>query len=162
MIVVALGSNRAGPWGNPSQTVEHALAELNKGPLRLLKASRLLFTAPFGRVNQAPFVNAIAIVQSHLPPQALLHRLHAIEFQAGRRRAMRWGPRTLDLDLIDYDGRVTGPLARPRLPHPGIAERIFVLKPLAEIAPNWRHPVSRLGVKALLKRLHPQGEGAEL
>jgi len=162
MIVVALGGNRAGPWGNPRQTVERALAELDRGPVRLVKASRLLVTAPFGKLNQAPFVNAAAIIASHLPPAALLHRLHAIEHQAGRRRAMRWGPRTLDLDLIDYHGLVTGPHARPRLPHPGIAQRIFVLKPLAEIAPGWRHPVSRAGVMPLLRRLDPHGQGSEL
>lgn len=166
MILVALGSNQSGVWGTPRATLERALGELEKFPLRLVCASRLLETAPFGRTNQPPFVNAVAELATHLSPQALLIRLQMIERAAGRRRGMRWGPRTLDLDIIDYHGlrlRSSGGLRQSlTLPHPGIAERIFVLKPLSEIAPRWRHPVSRLPVNRMLARLQGRGEGAEL
>jgi 2-amino-4-hydroxy-6-hydroxymethyldihydropteridine diphosphokinase len=103
-------------------------------------------------------VNAVAEVESRLSPEALLKRLHIIERLAGRRRTLRWGPRTLDLDLIDYHG-VIRRSAPPVLPHPGIAERIFVLAPIAEIAPHWRHPETRLTAAAMLKKLDHEGQG---
>ncbi|MBM3520243.1 MAG: 2-amino-4-hydroxy-6-hydroxymethyldihydropteridine diphosphokinase [Alphaproteobacteria bacterium] len=162
MILVALGSNRTGPWGNPRQTVLRALAHLDRGGLRLVAASRLMVTEPFGLANQPPFVNAVARILTHLPPEALLRRLHTIERLAGRQRRLRWGPRTLDLDLLDYNGlRRPGPVA-PVLPHPGIAERIFVLKPIAEMAPRWRHPQLQRTAAELLRRLDPAGEGGEI
>ncbi len=162
MIIIALGSNRDGPWGNPKAMVREALNRLNRGGIRMKRASRLLVSAPFGNTDQPPFVNAVALVETALPPKALLQRLHAIERQGGRRRTLRWGPRTLDLDLIDYHGLVRSPPRTPVLPHPGIAERIFVLSPLAEIAPQWRHPATRQTAAAMLARLDPKGEGAEL
>jgi 2-amino-4-hydroxy-6-hydroxymethyldihydropteridine diphosphokinase len=162
MILVALGSNRPGPWGSPEDTVRTALARLDGGGIRLKRASRLIISAPFGITDQPPFVNAVAEVETALTPEALLTRLHLIERMAGRRRTLRWGPRTLDLDLLDYNGLVRPPPARPVLPHPGIPDRIFVLAPLAEIAPRWRHPVSRLPVTHMLRRLDPAGEGGLL
>ena len=85
-------------------------------------------------------------------------RLHEIEHLAGRLRTERWGPRTLDLDLIDYHGLIRRD-APPVLPHPGIAARIFVLAPIAEIAPHWRHPETHLTAAEMLQRLDQQGEG---
>jgi 2-amino-4-hydroxy-6-hydroxymethyldihydropteridine diphosphokinase len=162
MILVALGSNRNGPWGTPQQTVERALLHLNRSGLRVRKASRLVVTAPFGRTDQPPFVNAVAEVATTLCPRDLLLKLHAIERLAGRRRTLRWGPRTLDLDLIDYDGITRRKPRKPILPHPGIAERIFVLAPIHEIAPRWRHPVTALTAAQMLWRLDPGGQGALL
>jgi len=158
MILVALGANMAGPWGTPRQTVMLALRELDRNGLRVIRASRLIETKPFGRPNQPDFVNAVALLETHLPPQALLARLHAIERAAGRRRTIRWGPRTLDLDLLDYRGLVWDNAAVGNepgslvLPHPGIAERSFVLEPIMEIAPRWRHPVLRATARELLRR----------
>jgi 2-amino-4-hydroxy-6-hydroxymethyldihydropteridine diphosphokinase len=162
MILIALGSNRPGPWGSPEDTVRAALARLDGGGIRLRRCSRLIVSAPFGMTAQPPFVNAVAEVRTGLTPEALLERLHLIERMAGRRRTLRWGPRTLDLDLLDYHGLVRPPPARPVLPHPGIAQRIFVLAPAAEIAPRWRHPVSRLTARHMLRRLNPSGEGGLL
>lgn len=164
MIVVALGSNRDGPWGNPERTVSAALRQLDSWPLRLVAASRLIRTAPFGNVGQPPFVNAVAIVETHLPPVALMRHLHAIERKAGRRRMRRWGPRTLDLDLIDCRGLIRhgGGGNALRLPHPGVAEREFVLKPIAEVAPRWRHPLLRLTAAELLRRLRIRKAGREI
>jgi 2-amino-4-hydroxy-6-hydroxymethyldihydropteridine diphosphokinase len=162
MIIVALGSNLHGPWGSPSETVARALRELDSGAVKVTRVSRAMVSRPFGVTHQAPFVNAVAELVTHLPPEALLRRLHAIEQQAGRRRARRWGPRTLDLDLIDWHGLVRPAPARPTLPHPGIAERIFVLKPIAEIAPSWRHPLNHRSAAWMLRRLAPAGAGGEL
>ncbi|MCX7351018.1 MAG: 2-amino-4-hydroxy-6-hydroxymethyldihydropteridine diphosphokinase [Alphaproteobacteria bacterium] len=158
MILVALGSNSNGPWGTPRETVAEALRRLNSGGIRLRKASQLLVTAPFGVTDQPDFVNAVAEVETQLPPETLLKKLHMVERLAGRRRTLRWGPRTLDLDLIDYHGLIRR-APPPVLPHPGIAERIFVLAPIAEIAPQWRHPETKLTAAALLRKLDHDGEG---
>jgi 2-amino-4-hydroxy-6-hydroxymethyldihydropteridine diphosphokinase len=148
MIVIALGAN----LGSPARNVTNALAELERRGVRIVACSRLFKTKPYGVTGQPDFINAVAVVETHRPPEALLRLLHMIERAAGRRRGRRWGPRTLDLDIIDYRGRV---LATPHLelPHPGIAARSFVLEPLAEIAPRWRHPVTRKTAAAMLKPL---------
>jgi 2-amino-4-hydroxy-6-hydroxymethyldihydropteridine diphosphokinase len=151
MIVVALGSNISGPWGTPRETIGMALRHLDRNGLHLIATSKPIVTAPFGRLNQPDFVNAVAIVETRLPPESLMRRLHAIERQAGRKRGLRWGPRTLDLDLIDYKG--LWKRREPILPHPGIAERAFVLEPLLEIAPRWRHPVTKLSARDMLRSL---------
>lgn len=161
MILIALGSNISGPWGTPEQSVQRALLALDRNGIKLLKASRLLLTAPFGRPNQPPFVNAVARVTTHLPPLALLQKLHEIESQAGRRRTTRWGPRTLDLDIVDYHGLVR-PSGNLILPHPGIAERIFVLKPISELTTTWRHPVSHLSARNMLRKLKGYSQGQEI
>jgi 2-amino-4-hydroxy-6-hydroxymethyldihydropteridine diphosphokinase len=157
MILVALGSNQSGPWGTPEETVKRALLELNKGPTKLKRGSSLIQTAPFGMLNQPNFVNAIALIETALSPHILLRRLHMIERQAGRRRGRRWGPRTLDLDLIDYNGlQITqkGVLQKALvLPHPGIAMRLFVLEPIAEIAPRWKHPVNHKTAISMIQKL---------
>jgi 2-amino-4-hydroxy-6-hydroxymethyldihydropteridine diphosphokinase len=158
MILVALGSNSSGPWGTPRATVEQALRHLDGEGVRLVRASQLLVTAPFGVTDQPDFVNAVAEVATELPPEELLAKLHDIEREAGRERNLRWGPRTLDLDLIDYHGLLRS-APPPVLPHPGIAERIFVLAPIAEIAPQWRHPVTKLTAATMLAQLDQQGEG---
>ena len=161
MILVALGSNQDGPWGSPRDTVAAALERLNAGGIRLKRASRPIVSSPFGVTGQPDFVNAVAEVETGLSPEALLARLHVIERLAGRRRTLRWGPRSLDLDLLDYGGIVRA-APPPVLPHPGIAERIFVLAPIAEIAPGWRHPVTRQTAAAMLRKLDPAGEGGLL
>jgi 2-amino-4-hydroxy-6-hydroxymethyldihydropteridine diphosphokinase len=138
--------------------VAEALRRLDAGGIRLKHASQLLVTAPFGVTDQPDFVNAVAEVETELDPAALLQHLHDIERLAGRERTLRWGPRTLDLDLIDYHGLIRRD-PPPVLPHPGIAERIFVLAPIAEIAPHWRHPETQLTAEAMLEKLDQAGEG---
>jgi 2-amino-4-hydroxy-6-hydroxymethyldihydropteridine diphosphokinase len=169
MIIIGLGANVGGPWGSPRDAVLRALEELDRNGTRLVCASRLLATAPFGRPNQPPFVNAVAVIATHLPPEALMRRLHAIEYAAGRRRGVRWGPRTLDLDLLDYHGLIRRPAypmiggKRPLLlPHPGMTERLFVLKPLAEIAPEWRHPQTHKSAGDMLRGLTGVQGGGEI
>ena len=169
MIVIALGGNVRGRHGGPRRTLRWALERLDEEPVRLLRASRLWRCAPFGPVAQPPFINAVAIIETTLSPRALMRFLKRLENEAGRRRGPRWGPRALDLDLIDYRGLVRRPTAAGgqarglaahamqrrglMLPHPGIAERAFVLAPLAEVAACWRHPVTGRSAEQMLSAL---------
>ncbi len=157
MILIGLGSNISGPWGTPRQSVELALRALDRGPIRLEAVSPLLVTEPFGRKNQPPFINAVAQIATHLSPDALMRRLHMIERAAGRQRRLRWGPRTLDLDLLDYHGLVRAKRSssiRPLvLPHPGMSERLFVLEPLASITDRWRHPLTKETAAFTIRKL---------
>jgi len=161
MIIIALGSNIGGSWGSPAETIRKALACLDREGCRLVRVSSLAETSPFGRTDQPNFVNAVARIDTAMGPEALLEHLHSIESRAGRRRGEKWGPRVLDLDLIDYHGLIRAH-PPPILPHPGIAERAFVLAPLAEIAPEWRHPVLQQSAAELLDGLRGKSQGAIL
>lgn len=160
MILIGLGSNVNGPWGTPRETMLQALRELDTNGTEIVAVSRLVETAPFGKLNQPSFVNAVARIATAMPPETLMHHLHDIERRAGRRRRLRWGPRTLDLDLLDYHGLVRQ--GRLRLPHPGIAERDFVLTPLLEIAPTWRHPVTRRSAQMMRRVLSGFSRGGQV
>jgi len=143
---IALGSNRRSRHGSPAETLRAALAEL-----RPVAVSRIHMTPALGPAGRG-FANAVAIVESRLEPDELLAELKAMEHAFGRRRGRRWGPRVLDLDVILWsEGPWDGP--GPIVPHPSFRERAFVLKPLAELAPDWRDPVSGLTVRQLLFRL---------
>lgn len=134
---VALGSN----LGEPQQQVLDAMAALAALPqTRLLQRSALYRTPPWGLREQPDFINAAVALDSALSPHELLDALLAIERKAGRVRAERNGPRTLDLDLLHVAG-VQLDDARLTLPHPRIAERAFVLLPLNDIAPDLLLPV---------------------
>jgi 2-amino-4-hydroxy-6-hydroxymethyldihydropteridine diphosphokinase len=122
---------------------------------RLFVRSRLYRTRPFGPVQQGDFVNAVAGVLTQLPARGLLDALRAIESAAGRVRAERWGPRTLDLDLLVYSGQRIEEEGLT-VPHPGIAERGFVLAPLNDVAPTLRVPGAGR-VDELLGRLPDDG-----
>jgi 2-amino-4-hydroxy-6-hydroxymethyldihydropteridine diphosphokinase len=115
-----------------------ALGEL--AGTRVLAASEMHETAPEGGVAQREFINACAVIETDLEPHALLAALLAIEMKHGRIRARRWADRTLDLDLLLYDDRVIDD-AHCTVPHPQMHTRAFVLHPLAEIAPDWPHPI---------------------
>lgn len=148
---IGLGSNRRGRHGGPRDEVSAALAELARGPARLLAVSPLSLTAPIGP-SKRRFVNAAAIVESDEDPPALLRRLKAIERDYGRRRGQSWAARVIDLDILLWSG---GAWESPGLlvPHARFAERRFVLDPLLRIAANWRDPVSRRTVRQLHARL---------
>ncbi|MEM7632935.1 MAG: 2-amino-4-hydroxy-6-hydroxymethyldihydropteridine diphosphokinase [Pseudomonadota bacterium] len=159
MILIGLGSNMTGPWGKPRDCVGRALAALDEKPLKLSAASALIETAPFGRQDQPSYINAVARIETRLRALELLQALRVIERSAGRERRERWGERTLDLDILDYNGVVLeagveqSTDAELVLPHPAIAEREFVLVPIAEIAPRWKHPVTGLTARAMLAAL---------
>lgn len=159
MILIALGSNLPSPeHGSPRAVLEAALGRLlADGRVRLVRRSRWYESAPVPASDQPWFVNGVALVETDLPPGELLERLHAVEAAFGRVRAVRNEARILDLDLIAYGELVTGAEARPALPHPRLAERAFVLLPLAEVAPGWRDPRSGETVETLVARL-PVGQ----
>ncbi|MBB3899569.1 2-amino-4-hydroxy-6-hydroxymethyldihydropteridine diphosphokinase [Roseococcus suduntuyensis] len=158
MILVGLGASLPAPNGGaPRATCEAAAQLLGELPgLRLAALSRWWESAPVPPMPGAPwFVNGVGRLEGAMEPEALLGHLQAIEARFGRQRPFPNAPRTLDLDLLDHDGRV---LDTPRLtlPHPRMAGRAFVLLPLAEVAPGWTHPVTGEGVAALIATLPPQ------
>lgn len=131
---VGLGAN----LGDACGTVRAALQALGRLPkTRLLAGSRLYRTPAWGNLAQPPFINAAAALETTLAPLELLDHLLAIEQQFGRIRLPdeRWGPRTLDLDLLLYADRIVE-LPRLQVPHPYLHERAFALLPLAEVAPD--------------------------
>jgi 2-amino-4-hydroxy-6-hydroxymethyldihydropteridine diphosphokinase len=149
---VALGSN----LGDRESHLRSAIQEIGRiGSVELV--SSFYETDPVGDIPQPDFLNAVLEVRTSLPAESLLSALLQIEQQHGRNRAAvpPKGPRTLDLDLLSYGDQV---LRAPNLtlPHPAIAERRFVLVPLAEIAPEWRHPVSGKTAAEMLAELPPE------
>jgi 2-amino-4-hydroxy-6-hydroxymethyldihydropteridine diphosphokinase len=150
---VGLGSNLDGPGAQ----VEHALAALGELPRsRCVARSSLYRSKPLGPVAQPDFVNAAAGLITQLRPDELLVELKRLEERLGRERPIvRWGPRRIDLDLLVYgDARIDDPDLT--VPHPGIAERAFVLVPLAELAPDLEVPGAGR-VRALLERIGTTG-----
>lgn len=135
---VGLGSNLE----SPRTQVERAFAALAGLPrTRLAGRSRLYRSDPLGPPGQPDYVNAVAALDTALEPLALLDALQSIEHAHGRVRTLRWGPRTLDLDLLLYGTRISR-CARLTLPHPRLHERAFVLYPLADLAPGLTVPGS--------------------
>lgn len=157
MILVGLGSSTPFLGRPPEAIVQKALGALSRLG-RLCAGSRLYRSAAWPNASDPPFINAVAEIASDLGPTMLLSALTSIEAGFGRQQSCRNAPRTLDLDLLDYEGKIWLPTAHNalELPHPRIAARDFVLAPLAEIAPGWRHPVTGDTARALLSRLGRQ------
>jgi 2-amino-4-hydroxy-6-hydroxymethyldihydropteridine diphosphokinase len=144
---IGLGSN----MGDKMAACRAALDRLSRAG-RVVRVSSFYCTEPVGYADQEPFLNSVAELETDLSPLALLAACHVIEEELGRNRLFRWGPRTIDLDILLYGDQVvdTGELT---IPHPLMAVRRFVLTPLCEIAPEVVHPVSRKTVSDLLKEL---------
>ena len=153
MILIGLGSNLSSSAGGPKETLAAALAELGERGVTIVSLSRLYRSAAWPDASDPPFVNAVAAVETALDPRALLKLLHEVEVKFARRRGRPNAPRTLDLDILDYEGRVEdGP---PVLPHPRLDGRLFVLVPLRDVGPHWRHPVSGRSVDELIRAAAP-------
>ena len=152
---IGLGSNLGDSAGNLRAAVD-MMREIAVD----IRRSPMYRTAPQGFSNQPPFYNAVCRVAMVLTPYELMERLLRIESELGRRRTFRNAPRLLDLDILLFGRRVlnTPPVI---LPHPGMAERLFVLKPLADIAPQLRHPVNGLTVAEMLRSLPAQSDAIE-
>jgi 2-amino-4-hydroxy-6-hydroxymethyldihydropteridine diphosphokinase len=151
-VAIALGSN----LGESRSTLDEALKALDRNEgVRVVRRSSWYRSAPIGPV-QPDYVNGCALLEVALAPEALLDVLQATENLFGRVRAERWGPRTLDLDLILY-GQQRIATERLEVPHPRMAERAFVLLPLAEIAAEWIDPVSGRPVGELAAALSDHG-----
>jgi 2-amino-4-hydroxy-6-hydroxymethyldihydropteridine diphosphokinase len=159
-LLLALGGNLSGPWGDPRATLARACDELSRAGLRIVGSSKAYATAPMGPGRQAPYLNAVLMIEAHVAPAALLRLVKRIERRGGRRFGLHWGPRCLDIDILDYAGRRLGWPSRRRrkrgrlvLPHPEMHRRAFVLVPLLEVCPRWRHPALGVAGRTLLRRL---------
>lgn len=153
---IAVGAN----MGNAKETVEAAIKEVGELADTVLgKVSSLMVTKPYGGVEQDDFINGAFEIRTLLMPEELLEELHKIEAGHGRERVVRWGPRTLDLDIIFYDDLV---MDSPELtiPHIDMQNRDFVVDPMAEIAPYKRHPIFQKTMKELKGELHGEIIGA--
>lgn len=158
--IVALGGNLPSDFGGPESTIRAAYLRLGDEGLRIVKKSRLFETPCFPPGAGPDYVNAAALVESDLDAPALLERLHKVEAAFGREREQRWGMRTLDIDLIgggdlvlperdtyaawrdlDLETQMKATPDQLILPHPRMHERAFVLVPVNDVAPEWKHPV---------------------
>lgn len=170
--LVALGGNATSQVGSPQKTLWAAIKRLEGMNLTIRNVSRFYQTPCFPVGAGPDYINAAISVSTALSPTELLQVLHAVEAEFGRERLERWGTRTLDLDLLAYDQQIWPnkgvydswrnlPLETQKkrapeeliLPHPRLHERAFVLIPLNDIAPEWRHPVLGLNVKEMVNKL---------
>lgn len=178
--LIALGANLSSRTGMPAETLHAAVAALAGCSLILRSVSRFYRTPCFPTDSGPDYINAAVSVRSALSPQELLQQLHRVEAEFGRERRQRWGARVLDLDLLACEDQVLPDReayakwaelppdeqikATPDtliLPHPRLQDRAFVLCPLLDIAPGWRHPVLGQSVRALCAAL-PETDRAEV
>lgn len=146
---VGLGSN----MGDRERYIQGAIEALRAHPgMRVKKVSELIETKAYGVTEQADFLNGALELETLLEPEELLEALHEIENAADRRRVMRWGPRTLDLDILFYD-RLVYESDTLAIPHADMEKRDFVLRPLNELAPYFRHPISGKTISRMLEEL---------
>jgi len=142
---LSLGSN----MGDRKQHLDTALAKLAAPDLRVTRVSSIYETEPVGLTAQRWFLNLAAEIETDLFPMQLLSRVNKIERELGRVRTVRNGPRTLDIDILLY-GKAVVRSVKLEIPHPRMAERRFVLAPLAELVPDLRHPVTNQTMRAML------------
>ena len=146
-VLLSLGSN----LGDRLRHLERGLERL-RAHINLERISSVYETQPVGVRDQPWFLNLVCVGTTRLKPRAVLELIHEIEEGLDRERRERYGPRTLDIDILAYDDRLIDDEDLV-VPHPRMTERRFVLEPLAEIAPEWRHPVANKTAKELLKGL---------
>jgi 2-amino-4-hydroxy-6-hydroxymethyldihydropteridine diphosphokinase len=156
MIYVALGANVPSAVGPPQVTLRRALEAMPRHGIQVLAVSSFYRSEAWPNPADPPFVNAVAEVKTRLMPGQLLRALLVIEKAFGRVRKRSNEPRTLDLDLVDYGGLVSD-AEQLMLPHPRMHERAFVLRPLADIAPAWRHPDTGEPISVLLGNVGEAG-----
>ena len=149
-VFIGMGANLPHPtFGSPQRTLQAALDELERRGVQVLRVSPWYRTAPVPASDQPWFVNAVAELATELPADALLAVLHDVEQRFGRVRTVPNAARLIDLDLLDYLGEIaSGGPGRATLPHPRMTGRAFVLRPLADLAPDWRHPVTGATLEA--------------
>ena len=157
MILISVGANLPAPDGSsPLETCTAAVAALKRIPgLTFVTASPWYRTGAIPRSSQPDFCNGMVRLEGDIAPAELLTALHAIEDQLGRVRSVPNAARVIDLDIIDLNGAIRA-IPPVILPHPRAHLRAFVLRPVLDVAPGWRHPTLRRGVAAMLVDLSPQ------
>ncbi|WP_092065883.1 2-amino-4-hydroxy-6-hydroxymethyldihydropteridine diphosphokinase [Poseidonocella pacifica] len=172
--IIALGSNLTSSVGDSQQIIAAAVQKLSDSPLLLVSVSRFYATPAFPAGSGPDYVNAAAIVRSKRGPQEVLDLLHEIEAGFARERGARWASRTLDLDLIavgdiilpdadtqtawrelSLEEQMTRAPSQLVLPHPRLQDRPFVLLPLLDVAPDWRHPLTGRSIAEMCEALDP-------
>ena len=151
-IFIALGSN----LGDKASNMKEALQRLAQRGVTVCKVSDFMATRPYGVTDQPDFLNAVAEIKTDNSPTELLRVLLQVEQEMGRKRVRHWGERNIDLDLLLYDDQIIN-LPDLKVPHPDMQNRDFVLRPLAQIAPDTVHPVLRKTIKQLWKELQNRG-----
>ncbi len=156
-IYIGLGANLPHPtYGAPVDTLKAALSDLGGRGIGVQALSPWYRSAPVPISDQPWYVNAVARIATELPADRLLEALHEVEEAFGRVRSEPNAARRIDLDLLDYRREIApGGPGRATLPHPRIAARAFVVRPLADLAPAWRHPVTAAPIAALVAALPP-------
>jgi 2-amino-4-hydroxy-6-hydroxymethyldihydropteridine diphosphokinase len=154
-IFIGLGANLDHPiHGPPKRVLEAALGELGRRGITILRVSPWYRSAPVPASDQPWYVNAVAEVATELPADRLLALMHEVEECYGRVRTVPNAARLIDLDLLDFRGKIAaGGPGEATLPHPRMEGRAFVVRPLADLAPDWRHPRSGASIRALLAAL---------
>jgi 2-amino-4-hydroxy-6-hydroxymethyldihydropteridine diphosphokinase len=172
---ISLGSNATSHHGNSADTVNFAITCLSGDSVNVMQISHFYRTPAFPKGAGPDFINAVIELETILSPTELLAFLHKTETEAGRNRTKRWGPRTLDLDIISFGELILPDLQTHKnwvempietqlkstpeeliVPHPRIQDRGFVLIPLRDVAPDWAHPVTKLPIDALISAIPPQ------
>lgn len=170
--MIALGSNLVSKYGQPKQVLEYALSEVDRADSRVKRCSAWWRTPAFPLGSGPEYINAVALLEITISPPKLLSRLHAIEASLGRTRGARWEARIVDLDLLAVGDQIAPDVATLKdwmdltpeetmrrapddlvLPHPRLHERSFVLAPMADVAPDWRHPLLGKTVMEMLQAL---------
>jgi 2-amino-4-hydroxy-6-hydroxymethyldihydropteridine diphosphokinase len=162
-ILIGLGANLPSAQGGPRETLEAALKAFPDHGLTVIRLSPWYESSPVPPSDQPWFVNGVAVIGTALDPREILESLLAVERAFGRQRGERWAARTLDLDLLAYGDHVVDlPASEGRpavtVPHPRLHDRRFVLLPLKDVAPDWRHPATGETVNALIAALDDPGE----
>ncbi len=154
MIIIAIGSNLPHPvYGDPTQVCRSAVSAISRCGCAILKQSRWYRSAAVPPSNQPDFVNGVIGISSGFCPQELMKKLHIIEAKFGRERSSPNAARVLDIDLVAYDNVVRAEPEWPALPHPRMSQRAFVLYPLRDIMPAWRHPATGVELSDLISAL---------
>jgi len=154
MIFIGLGANLPHPlYGKPSKTLKAAVKRLSSSVTKVLACSPMYISNPVPISDDPSFINVVVSIDTDLAPSDLMSFMHSIEKQFGRVRTTINAARVIDLDLIAYKDELTSSGDNPILPHPRMSERGFVLLPLADLDPNWKHPKTGISVRELIKAL---------
>lgn len=149
IVYLSLGSNLGDRYG----TIESALSMLSELPkVSFISRSSITETVPFGYSNQPNFLNCTVCIETDIPAHDLLELCLNIEQKLGRKRELRWGPRTIDIDILFYGNKIIES-QRLLIPHPGIRHRKYLLKSLKELCPDYIHPLLKRSVSELLSIL---------